>query len=274
MTKLVSNHSNIQARRYSKLTQRESAKSSLRLASGSRINQAADDAAGLSIATNLNSKTRSKQQAVRNSNDAHNILQTMDGVLNEMGSMIIRMRELAIGAASDTYSDIERAMMQNELSQTSHEMNRIANSTDYLDHKLLVGNDKKLQIQVNTNNGEKNRINIDLKDMAQTTYALGIADINIETQHRATISLAKIDYAQNEISHSRAKIGGISSSLESNIQKLNVDVENEKASHSRIKDADVAEETAASLKNKILQDAQTSAMVQTTNMGRDYLKLI
>jgi flagellin len=161
----------------------------------------------LSIATNLNTKIRSKQQSLRNTSDAHNILEAMDGVLSNMSSMVIRMKELAIGSASDTYGANERAIMQKEISQTVLELERMAQNSSYLDSKLLVGDDKKLEIKVNTNNGKQDRISINLKDMAQPPYALRLSDVRIETQHRAGLSLIKIDYAQEKSLQKRAKTG-------------------------------------------------------------------
>lgn len=266
--------SGIQLRRQSGKVNRELAENSNKLASGKRIVKAADDAAGLSISSKVKAKTHSKEQAARNAQDSIGILQVMEGTLSSMAEMIIRLRELAIAAASDTYSDDERTMMNSEATGLVHEMRRIAQSTEYLDHKLLVGEEKKLDIQVDVGNQQKDRITLSLTDMAQTPFALGINDVKINTQLRASLSLNKLDYALRNISQSRAKLGGLQQRITKSISNLGINIENSKSANSRIKDVDYAKASATQVSKTIQQEAQTSLQSQVNYQASAYLKLL
>ena len=274
MTRINSTISTLQSLRESRKTNHKLEQDSRKLSSGSRIVQASDDAAGLSIVTKMDATTRSRQMATRNASDAVSVMQVMDGSLSEMSKIVIRMRELAIGAASDTYSDNERNMMNSETQQLLQELDRQAKNAEHLGVKLFKGNSTKLDIQVDANNSSKDRISIDLKDMAQTISALGIDTVRLDSKHQAGLSLLKLDHAQNELGKSRAKIGAISNRLESVVNKLGLDIENGKSASSRIKDLDYAQATAENASNKIKQTAQTSVQVQAKKQNRDYLKLI
>ncbi len=264
----------IHSLRQSKLTQREIESGSRKLASGNRITQAGDDAAGLSIASKLNSQNRSKDQANRNVNQAVSIVQVMDGALSEMSSIVTRVRELAIQSASDTYSDTERSLIDIEANQLINELKRSAVSTKYQDNHLLRGDDKKLDIQVDTENGKNSRLSIDLAEFSQDPMALGIGDVTLADKHQARLSLVKLDYASREISKSRAKAGALMSRMESTSSNLETSSLNGKSTHSKIKDADVAQVTSENLKNKLLSNSQTMVQSQVNNMGAGLLKLL
>ena len=274
MTKLFDTTNSLRSLRYAKTTSRAIESNSRHLASGSRITRASDDAAGLSISTKMNATNLSRRQAGRNANDAISVLQVMDGAVSGMSEMVTRLRELAIAASSGTYSDLERDMMNKESTQVLFEIERVSKSSSYLDNKLLTGDKKRLDIQVDAKHGENNRISIDLEDLAQTPYSLGISDVRLDTQHRAKLALAKLDYAQGEIGKSRAEIGSVTSRLSSTINNLEVSVENGSASHSQIKDLDYAQATAARAKNSIVQNAQVSVRTQIQKTGKHYLKLL
>lgn len=274
MTKLFNSNIANQNLRFSKQTGRDVSNSSRKLASGSRINQASDDAAGLSIATNLNAQIRSKGQSLRNANDGFSVLQIMDSSLNEIAQMVVRMRELSIGAASDTYDDNDRTLMNYEVNNLLSEIDRIAEGTSYMGHKVFSGSEKNLEIQVDTGAGEENKIKIDLKKQAQTPYALGISDVQINTQHRARLALVKLDYALSEITRSRSEVGSMMNRLKSTVQNLSVNIENNKSSHSRIKDTDYAKETATQIKAKLIRHGQTIVQNSVNSSGRKFLKLL
>lgn len=274
MTKLFDTTNSLRSLRHGRVTSREINNNSRKLASGSRINRASDDAAGLSISTKLNATNLSRQQAGRNANDAVSMLQVMDGAISGMSEMVTRLRELSIAASSGTYSDSERVMMNKEASQVLFELDRVAKGSTYMDHALLKGDKKRLDIQVDSNHGDNNRISIDLENLAQTPYSLGINDVDLSTQHRSKLALAKLDHAQGEISKSRAEIGSVSARLASTINNLEISVESGMASNSQIKDLDYAQATATRAKNSILQKAQVSVKAQIQNSGRNYLKLL
>lgn len=274
MTKLIDTTNSLRSLRHSRATNREIISNSRKLSSGSRITRASDDAAGLSISTKMNAANLSRQQAGRNANDAVNVLQVMDGVVSGMSEMIIRLRELAIASSTGTNSDSERKLLDQESTQLISELERVSKGSKFLDQNLFQGDKKSLDIQVDAFNGSSNRISIKLDDLAQTPYSLGISDIKIDSQHRAKLSLAKLDYALGEISKSRAEIGSTSKRLESTINNLGVSVENGKAAHSRIKDLDYAQATAARVKSSIVQSAQVSVNAQINQSGKHYLKLL
>lgn len=198
----------------------------------------------------------------------------MDGALREMSSMVVRVRELAIQAASDTYSNLERSMMDRESKQLINEIKRSASSSMYMDHHLLRGDNKKLDIQVDANNGKANRISIDLSDFSQDPIALGIGDVSLDSKLHAQLALVKLDYAQGEISKSRAKAGAFMTRLASTSSKLDIDTQTGKSAHSKIKDADYAHETAKNVKDKIVASAQTMVQSQINNSSSNALKLI
>lgn len=274
MTKLFSSSVSLRNLNYSRQTNRELVDTSQKIASGSRIVKAADDAAGLSIASKMNALTRSKQQAHRNTNDAFGVLQIMDGSLSELGSIVIRLRELSVQSASDTNGDKERGLLNLETTALLEEVRRIGKSTKYMNKSLFEGDNYKLDIQVGAKAGKQNRISIDLKDMAQTPYALGISDVSIETKHRAQLSLVKLDYAQEQIIKSRTEVGAKMNRLQSVVNNLDVNIVNSKSAHSTIKDADYALETAKNVKNGILQNAQVSVQKQINSSGKHLLKLL
>ena len=222
----------------------------------------------------MNSQNKSKDQANRNVNQAVSIVQIMDGVLGEMGSMVTRVRELAVQSASDTFSNNERSMMNKEAQQLLLEIKRTSQSTKYQEHHVFKGENKKLDIQVDTHNGTADRISIDLEEFAQDPTSLGMGDVALDSKHHARLSLVKLDYAHGEISRSRAKVGAFMSRLGSTSNKLEVDSQSGKASHSRIKDADYAHQTAKNMKDKLALSAQTMVQAQINNSGSNALKLI
>jgi flagellin len=198
----------------------------------------------------------------------------MDGALSEMSSMVIRVRELAIQSASDTYSNQERSMMNLEARQLLTEIHRSSESSKYQDHHTLRGDNKKLDIQVDANHGSANRISLNLEEFSQNPTALGINDVSLDTKHHAQLSLVKLDYAQGEISKSRAKIGAFMSRLGSTSNKLEMDAQTGKTSYSKIKDTDYANQTAKNVKDKIVQSAQVMVQAQINNSSSNALKLI
>jgi flagellin len=228
----------------------------------------------LSISAKLNSKNRSKDQAHRNVNQAVSIVQVMDGALSEMSSLVTRVRELAIQSASDTYSDRERKLIAIEAKQLVSELSRSAQSTKYQDNHLLRGDNKKLDIQVDTKDGKNHRISLDLAEFSQDPVALGIGDIALDNKHQARLSLVKLDYATKEISRSRAKAGAFMSRMQTTSGMLESGSISGKSAHSRIKDADYAKETAENVKNKLISNSQTMVQSQVNNMGSGLLKLL
>lgn len=274
MTKLFAADLSMRNLRHSRSTAEKVHQSVRKIASGERITRAGDDAAGLSISTKVASKIRSRYQAMRNANDAIGFVQVMEGAMDEMGNMVTRMRELAIAAASDTYSAHEREMMDLELTHSLNEIRRISSSTELFGSDLLNGDNKTLEFQVDVKNQKADRIKFDLRDYAQSPLAIGIHDIHVDTQHRARTALIKLDFAQNSLSESRARLGAISNRLQSSINNLDVSQENAEQANSRIKDADYAQETATSVASNLKSQIQAQAGSIINNGAQHLLKLV
>lgn len=249
--------------------------SNSKLSSGSRINKSADDAAGLAISEKMKSQIRSSKQASRNANDSISLIQVAEGGLNEVSSMLTRLRELSIQSASDTVGDRERSYLDKEYQQLKNEIQRISEVTEFNGKKLLSGEGEALEFQVGTMNDEfKDRISYDPSQVNATLDSLGIGEIEAGTKAGAQESLAMLDEAIQKVSENRATIGSLQNRLGVTITNLETYGENLSAANSRIRDLDFAEETAEFARLNVLQNAGTSVMAQANTMGQQALKLI
>lgn len=246
-----------------------------KMSSGSRINKAADDAAGLAISENLKAQIRSAAQANRNANDGVSLVQTAEGGLNEMSNIIIRLRELGIQAASDTVGENERGFINTEVQQLKEEMQRISDSTKWGQTKLLDGSTPQFDFQVGLNNSaESDRLTFDSSSNVATTSALGIDGLDFSEKDGAAEGLANLDGAQVEVNRIRSNLGALQNRLGSTINNLGVQYENLSAANSRIRDADMAETSADLAKNQILMQANTATLMNANQKNALALKLI
>ncbi len=246
-----------------------------KLASGSRINKSADDAAGLAISENMKAAIRSTRQANRNANDGISMVQTAEGGLNEIGNIIVRMRELGIQAASDTVSDVERGFVNKEIVQLKSEMQRIASVTTWGKTKLLDGSTPQFDFQVGIYNGEnEDRISFDSSQNVATLDALGLDGVDYSQKEGAQNGLAALDQAQESVNGMRANLGALQNRLLSTVNNLGVFEENMSAANSRIRDTDVAAASAELTRNNILLQASTSALAQANTSNQVALNLI
>ncbi len=246
-----------------------------KLASGSRIVRAADDAAGLAISEKMRAGIRSIQQDVRNANDGISMIQTAEGAMNEVGNILIRFRELSIQAASDTIGDTERRFIDKEVQQLRQEVDRIAMSTEYNSKKLLNGEGNSLEIQIGMNNiPEQDRFIYDPGKTNVKTEKLGIADISVATKEQAQNNLASIDAAISNLAENRAELGALQNRLTSAASNLGIYQENLSAANSRIRDVDMASETAELTKQNILSQAGVSVLGQANQNNMMALKLL
>lgn len=246
-----------------------------KLSSGSRINKAGDDAAGLAISEKLKANIRSMKQATRNANDGVSLVQVAEGAMNEISNILIRMRELSIQAASDTIADTERGYVNNEIQQLKSEVDRIANSTEFNGTKLLNNTSPPLDIQVGINNDSVNdRFTFDTNDKAATLSSLGIGDVSTAKKEEAQNNLEKIDSAMNKLNSNRASLGALQNRLASTINNLGIYRENLEAANSRIRDTDMAEEASELTKANILTQAGVSVLGQANQNPQLALKLI
>lgn len=246
-----------------------------RISSGSRINKASDDAAGLAISENLKSHMRGLKQSNRNAQDGISLLQTAEGALGEVGNILVRMREVGIQAASDTISDKERALINNEYTQLKAEIDRIANSTEFNGTSLLNGSGGTLDFQVNTrNSNDVDRVTFDAAAADAGTLSLGVHFSGVESKQAAQESLSDIDNAIRNVSSLRAQFGAIQSRLNSSIENINGSLENMAATNSRIRDADLAEESSEMSKKNIMLQAGTSVLAQANQQPGLALSLL
>ncbi|HEY8272621.1 MAG TPA: flagellin [Pseudobdellovibrionaceae bacterium] len=245
------------------------------LASGSRINKAADDAAGLAISENLKAQIRSATQAQRNANDGISMVQTAEGGLNEIGNIVVRLRELGIQAASDTVGNTERGFVDKEVQQLKAEIQRIASVTTWGTTKLLDGSSPKFDFQVGLfNNQEQDRITFNADENVATLDALGLAGLDYTSKEGAQESLMLLDAAQTSVNGTRANLGALQNRLTSTVDNLGVAQENMSAANSRIRDTDVAQASSEMTRNNILLQAGTSTLAQANQVNQLALKLI
>jgi len=246
-----------------------------KLSSGSRINKAGDDAAGLAISEKLKGNIRSMKQATRNANDGISLVQTAEGAMNEIGNILVRVRELSIQGASDTIGDPERGFIDKEVQALKSEVERISNSTEFNGTKLLNGEGDNLEIQVGLHNTpELDRFIYDTPERVTTLAALGIDGISTADRTSSQENLDAIDGAIMKLSENRAGLGALQNRLLSTINNMNIYRENLEAANSRIRDTDMAETTSDLTKQNILTQATISVLGQANANPQMALKLL
>ena len=250
-------------------------KSMARLASGQRINQASDDAAGLAISENLKAQIRGLRQANRNTNDGISLVQIAEGSLNEVSNMLIRLRELGVQGASDTIGDTERKFLDVEYQQLKSEIQRVTESTQFNGYDLLNGTGAVIDIQVGVNNDPfKDRISFNAGAANSTLEALGMVAESVDSKQGAQTSLSVIDSALISVNAIRANFGAMQNRLQSTSNNLLVYDENMQAANSRIRDTDIAAETTEMMRNNILKQAGVSILGQANQSAQMALKLL
>ena len=273
--RLNTNVSSLAAQRSLSVNARESEGNLAKLSSGTRITKAADDAAGLAISEKMKSGIRSMKQADRNANDGISMVQIAEGGLNEVSSILTRMRELAIQTASDTVGDVERDMTNMEYQNLKLELDRISQVTEFNGKKLLDGSGGQYDFQFGINNDAfQDRITYDAGRVNAGLEGLNVSELDVSTKTGSQESLASLDKAIETVSGQRAFLGAIQNRLVSTSNNLQVSVENLSAANSRIRDVDYADATATKAKNDILNSAGTSVLAQANMSGQNALKLI
>jgi flagellin len=246
-----------------------------RLSSGSRINRAGDDAAGLAISENLKAQIRGYNMNMRNSEDGISLVQVAEGGLNETNAILIRLRELAIQASSDTIGPDERRFLDVEYQNMLQEIDRIASATEFNKTKLLNGTGKVFDIQVGIRNTPGvDRITFDGTKADATLMGLQLQELNVRDKQVAQESLARVDQAIQKVAAARADFGALQNRLQSTINNLGISVENLSAANSRIRDADMASESAEMTRNNIMLQSGVSVLAQTNNINSMALKLL
>ena len=205
------------------------------------------------------------------------MIQVVEGALNEVQNILVRLRELGVQAASDTIGDLERRFLNEEYQSLKEELDRIANSTEFNGTFLLDGTGGTLDFQVNT--GGMNllgvdRISFDAFKLDVNLDKLGLEELNIANKYNAQRSLGMLDTSIQDVSSIRGELGALENRLTSTINNLGVSVENLTAARSRIKDVDVASETAEMTQRNILMQAGVSVLAQANNVPRMALSLL
>ena len=263
------------AQRQMSITRLNLDKSLERLASGSRINHAGDDAAGLAISENLKAQIRGMRQAKRNALDGVSLIQVSEGGLNEISNILIRLRELGIQAASDTIGDVERGFTDREYQSLKQEVDRIANVTNFNGIPLLNGKAGIFEVQVGThNNPILDRIVYNGERSDVTLDALKLGGESVASKQGAQLSLSVIDDALIRVNSVRADMGALQNRLQSTINNLAISDENLSAANSRIRDTDFAEEVSEQTKNNILMQSGISVLGQANTTQQGALKLL
>jgi flagellin len=276
-----------------------------RLASGYRINKAADDAAGLAISEKLKADIRGLNMAKRNASDGVSLVQTAEGGLNEVGNILSRLRELAVQSSSDTIGNVERGFLNKEYTALKDEIDRITNATEYNGTRLLVGNQESLDASlVNRSNpypleiqvgkdyftsvdekGQSNPVNvirIDLQNLNTNTDSNGLnlgrstedGGTRVDSKESAQQSIGTLDAAIQKVAEYRSYLGAIQSRLGSTINNLSVQTENFAAANSRIRDTDFADESAKLTQSNILKQAGVAVLSQANQSPQAALRLL
>ncbi len=243
------------------------------LSSGSRIVNAADDAAGLAISENIKGQTRGLAMARQNAFNAVSLVQVSEGGLSEINNILIRLRELGVQAASDNIGDEERSFLDQEVQQLVLESDRIAKTTRFGSKTLLDGTGEELEFHVGPFGGDENIINYKMTADA-TTSRLGIDGVSVAEKTDARSLLGSVDEALVEIGKMRADFGAVQSRLNTTTSNLDIQYENLSSAYSRIRDADVAKESAELASAQVLQQAAVSVMAQANQMPSQALRLI
>jgi flagellin len=246
-----------------------------KLGSGSRINKAADDAAGLAISENIKALSRSLRQDVRNAQDGVSFIQVAEGAMNEASNIFIRIRELSIYAASDTIGDVERGFLDKEVQNLNQELRRISEVTEFNGTKLMNNLPKILEFQVGPrNNPDEDRLFYDVLVASLSPERLELGNVSVATKESARGNLAEIDGAFRNLMEGRAALGALQNRMQSTMENLRVYNENLSTANSRIRDTDMAEQTAELTKASILSKSGLAVLGQANQSGTIALKLL
>lgn len=247
------------------------------MASGYRINRSGDDAAGLAISEKLRAKTSGLLQARRNASDGVSLIQVAEGGLQEIQNILVRLRELGVQSANDTLGQQERRYLNEEYQALKEELDRVANSTEFNGKVLLDGTGGTMDFQVNT--GGLNLLGVDRISFSAFKLdlnidTLGLEETSVFDKHSSQISLRVVDDAIEEVASVRGELGALDNRLTTTINNISISVENLSAARSRIKDVDIASETANLTQANILMQAGISVLAQANSAPQLALELL
>lgn len=257
-----------------KLNNRDLSKSIQQLSSGSRINSAGDDAAGLAIASTMTAQIRGLNQAVRNANDGISMLQTAEGSMNQQSNILQRMRELAMQASTGTYSSTQRGYLQTEFSALTTQISNIASQTTWNGINILDGTggtSGSFDIQVGTSSGQT--ITVTIAKVTTAASGLGVSG-NISTASAAVTAISTINSALDTLNSARATIGAGINQLTYAADNMSNTITNYAASRSQIADTDYATATSTLARAQIIQQAATAMLAQANQTPQYVLALL
>jgi flagellin len=248
-----------------------------RLSSGTRINSAADNAAGMAVSENMRAQLKGFQQAMRNANDGVAVLQTAESGYQSLSDLLVRMRELAVQSANDSVSDTERGYLNTEFADLIEEMDRISSVVEYNGIQLLDGTagaagTGSMTFQVGTRDSVNDRITIQLDN--QDSNSLGVDTDTISSQATAQASITAIDSALEFLSTDRAQIGSTINTLNVAVDGLGSSIENYGTAISQIKDTDMAAESSSFSKSNVLQQAGVAMLSQANQTPNLVMRLL
>jgi flagellin len=271
MSTINTNMSSLNAQRNLTKSNNDLQNSMTRLSSGLRVNSSKDDAAGMSIATKMDSQIRGMSQASRNANDGISMIQTADGALSNISDALQRMRELAVQGANETNGSDEWKNIDTEMQALNTEIGRIASETKFNGNALLTSAGDTKSIQVGADSSQK----IDVSFGSNASYAgLSASDITITSETTAASAIAKIDGALKALNTERSSLGTAQNRMGYAISNLATSIENQSSAKSRIMDTDYAAETSKLSRSQILQQAGTAMLAQANSAPNSVMSLL
>lgn len=271
--RINTNLASINAQRNLGIQQKRNTHAMKALSSGSRITQAADDAAGLAISEKLRADISGMKQARQNAENAVSFIQVGEGGLNETNNLLIRLRELGVQAASDTIGDQEREFLDLEAQQLIQELDRISETTQFGDKKLLDGSMEELEFQVGVTGEDSSIVRFNI-DANASSDSLGVDGLEFDSKGSARDALDIVDEAIVKVGGMRANFGALQNRMSSTISNIDTANESLSAARSRISDADIAHESAELVSSQILQQASVGMLAQANQSTAAALSLI
>lgn len=245
-----------------------------RLSSGLRVNSAKDDAAGLAIAERMNAQVKGMNVGIRNASDGISMAQTAEGALGSIGDLMQRMRELSVQSANGTNTASDRANLDAEFQQLGEEVTRVITSTEFNGLAVLGADAGQFNFQVGANNQADNQISVTTSNYTSAGTITAVTGGDITTSANAATAMTNLDAAIDTVTSTRADLGAAQSRMESAINGLRINAENQAAARGRIMDADFATETANLTKGQVLQQAGTAMLAQANQASQSVLSLL
>ena len=272
MPAINTNVSALFAQQSLKVNERNQSNAMRQLSTGSRINTASDDAAGMAIGQNMTTQVRGLNQAVRNLNDGVNMLQTAEGALSESSNMLQRMRELAVQASNGTYSVTQRTYLDTEFQALSAQITKVSTQTKWNDTQLLGVTGSNFVFQAGKDNTQT--ITATINDMGATGLLLTVSTISVATVAGSAVAITALDLAIGTVNAQRANIGAVINQMTYAVDNLSNVSANASASRSSIMDTDYATASTQLSKTQIIQQAATAMLAQANQQPQSVLALL